>query len=237
MEIKRDKRFVVLIAAFNEEDRVKDTVVSAALVPGVVGVVVADDGSKDNTAETAMHAGAFVVNSKRNRGKGEALELAATTLLKVQPFGQLDGVLLLDADLGTSAAAAVELLEPLKDESADLVIGVLPSPTGKAGFGLTKSLARDGIAVFGEGFEAKAPLSGQRALTMDCLKCVRPFASRFSVEVDMTIKALQHQQRVIEVPVEMEHRYSGRNLKGFIHRGKQFNDINRLLNSYYKRKK
>ncbi len=229
------KRFVVLIAAYNEEERIADTVVAAALVPGVVGVIVADDGSSDATAAEATRAGAVVVSNTRNLGKGAAIELAASALERMRPFGIVDGVLLLDGDLGESAAAASSLLAPLAEDTADLVIGMLPSPPKKGGFGFVKSLARDGIAEFGGGFAAQAPLSGQRALTLDCLTCVRPFARGYAMEVDMTIRALQAQQRIAEVPVEMTHRFTGRNLSGFIHRGKQFMDVYRLLRSYSRR--
>ncbi len=235
MKTASEHHFAVLIAAYNEADLIRDTVIAAALVPGVVGVIVADDGSSDATTQEAMSAGAFVVGTTRNLGKGAAMELAAASLERVQPFGMVDGVLLLDGDLGTSASAAAALLEPLCAHEADLVIGILPSPPGKAGFGIARSLARDGIFEFGNGFEAQAPLSGQRALTLDCLSRIRPFASGYAMEVDMTVRALQQKQRVVEVPVEMTHRYTGRNLKGFLHRGRQFNHIYRLLNSYYKR--
>ncbi|MCL2808122.1 MAG: glycosyltransferase [Coriobacteriia bacterium] len=228
------QRIAVLITAFNEADRIKETVVAAALVPGVVGVIVANDGSEDATAEIATSAGALVVSNKHNLGKGAAMELAATSLEELKPFGSLDGVLLLDGDLGLSASAAKALLEPLKANTADMVVGILPSPSGKAGFGLALSLARDGIREFGGGFEAKAPLSGQRAMTLECLCLVRPFANGYAMEVDMTVRALQQQLRVAEVPVDMQHRATGRNLKGFIHRGRQFLQINRLLRSYYK---
>lgn len=229
-------RFAVLIAAYNEADLIHGTVVAAVQVPGVAGVIVANDGSDDTTAQVAAQAGAFVVNNKRNLGKGAAMELAAATLEQVQPFGLLDGVLLLDGDLGESAAAAEALLAPLLAKTADLVVGILPSPSRKGGFGFTKSLARDGIREFGNGFETQAPLSGQRALTLDCLSKVRPFARGYAMEVDMTVRALRQELRVVEVPVVMQHRATGRNISGFIHRGRQFSHINRLLNSYYKKR-
>jgi glycosyltransferase involved in cell wall biosynthesis len=224
-------RFAALIAAYNEADRIGDTVVASALVPGVAGVIVADDGSRDNTGERATQAGALVVRNKNNRGKGAAMELAVKTLAQTQPFGTLDGILLLDGDLGTSASAAAALLEPLRTNTADLVIGILPPPPDKAGFGLAQSLARNGIAELGGGFKAQAPLSGQRAMTLRCLDEVGPFARGYGMEVAMTIRALQKGQRVLEVPVAMQHRYTGRNLKGFLHRGRQFYHIYQTLSA------
>jgi len=233
METTYSPRFAVLVAAFNEEGRIYDTVAAAALVPGVVGVIVADDGSRDATVKAAVSAGASVVCNTRNLGKGAAMELAAAAL-EEQPFGALDGVLLLDGDLGSSASAASELLKPLIANTADLVIGILPSPPGKAGFGLAQSLGREGILKYGNGFEARAPLSGQRALTLDCLERIRPFADGYCMDVALTICALQQGQRVVEVPVEMQHRATGRNLGGFLHRGRQYFQIKRLLTAYDK---
>ena len=225
-------RFAVLIAACNEAERIFDTVTAAALIPGVVGVIVADDGSKDATADEAARAGALVARSERNLGKGRAMESAVAALHEAAFFSSLDGVLLLDGDLASSASAAAELLEPLIAGLADMAVGILPAPLGKAGFGLVLSLARKGIFEQGGGFEAKAPLSGQRALTLDCLNKVRPFADGYGLEVAMTISALRLDQRVVEVPVEIQHRATGRNLRGFLHRGKQYYQIKRLLNSY-----
>jgi glycosyltransferase involved in cell wall biosynthesis len=224
-----DQNIAVIIPAFNEAELIGKTIAAAHTIPNVSGVIVANDGSKDNTAKLATDAGAFVVSNATNFGKGAALELAVNALEQLKPFGRLDGVMLLDADLGDSAAAATVLLEPLAADKADMTIAVLPTPPGKAGFGLVKGLARDAIASYGNGFEAQAPLSGQRALRMDCLHKVRPFAKGFGVEVAMTIQALQQNQRILEIPADLKHRHSGRNLAGFWHRGKQFMDIYRLI--------
>jgi glycosyltransferase involved in cell wall biosynthesis len=232
-------RIAALIPAYNEAERIGTTVKAAQTIAGVVGVIVANDGSHDATAQRAMEAGALVVSNERNGGKGAALELAASALETLRPFGALDGVLLLDGDLSSSACEAAALLEPLTADTADLVIAVLPTPPagGRGGFGLVKGLARDGIAQYGCGFAARAPLSGQRALTMECLARVRPFAQGFAVEVAMTIKALQQKQRVAEVPAALAHRHTGRTLAGFWHRGRQFMDIYRLLRTLEKQHK
>ena len=64
----------ILVAARDEEDAIAGTV--AALqrqFPGAE-VIVADDGSRDRTADEAERAGAHVVRLPR-RGKGQALAL------------------------------------------------------------------------------------------------------------------------------------------------------------------
>ena len=222
-------RCAAIVPAYNEADRIADTVRAIQNIAAVAGVVVVDDGSRDDSARIAMRNGALVCANPENRGKGAALELGCNFLEQMRPFGQLDAVLLLDGDLGASAGAAGSLLTPLVTDRADLSIAILPAPAGPAGFGLVQRLAAEGIASFGDGFKAQAPLSGQRALNWDCLKLVRPFAPGFAVEVAMTLQALRHKQRLIELPVALSHRAYGRNLRGFWHRGRQFLDVWRLL--------
>ncbi len=102
-----------------------------------------------------------------------------------------------------------------------MAIATFPPPAGKAGFGLVKNLARWGIGRLGGEFEASAPLSGQRALTRACLATVRPFSAGYGVEVGLTVRALRAGFRLVEVPTTMSHAATGRDLQGFIHRGRQ----------------
>ena len=70
------------------------------------------------------------------------------------------------------------------------------------------------------GRELSAGLSGQRAVRMEMLSAIGPVPG-VCAEIAQH-KALAKGYRVLEVPVNMFHRESGRNLKGFMHRGKQF---------------
>lgn len=206
----------VLIPAHEESARIAATVQAARAIPGVTRVVVVDDGSRDDTADRAEEAGAKVVRLVFNVGKGAALEAGASRV------SDADVVLLLDGDLAETATQAAALLEPVLEGRADMSIATFPRPEAKAGFGLVKGLARWGIARMGGGFEASAPLSGQRALNAACFEAVRPFASGYGVEVALTVRALRRGFRIVEVPTTMGHAATGRNLQGFVHRGKQF---------------
>jgi hypothetical protein len=73
----------------------------------------------------------------------------------------------------------------------------------------------------GSGFDAEAPLSGQRALTREAFEACRPLAPGFGLETAMTMDLARLGFRVGEVPVDMTHRATGRGLDGFIHRGRQ----------------
>lgn len=213
---------VVLIPAFNEADLVGETVKAALAMPGVGDVIVIDDGSEDDTASVAEAAGARVMRMGRNQGKGAALSagLAET---------ESDIVLMIDADLGASAVETHRLLEPVFADEADMSIAVMEAPAGhKAGFGLARGLAAWGIKRYG-GMEVSAPLSGQRAVRRKLLEEIGGFETGFGVETALTIDALRKGYRIVEVPLPLRHRLTGRNWRGIVHRARQFADIARAI--------
>lgn len=207
---------VAIVPARDEADTVAATVAAIRALPGVAAVLVVDDASSDATAEAAELAGAVVLRLPRSAGKGAALEAG------LEASRDAEAVLLLDADLGAGAGRAAALLAPIAAGEADMTVAVLPRPAGSGGFGLVKGLARAGIARLGGGFAATAPLSGQRALTRAAVEAVRPLGFGFGAEVVMTVRALRAGLRVLEVPAEMSHRATGRDMAGFAHRGRQF---------------
>jgi glycosyltransferase involved in cell wall biosynthesis len=216
---------IALIPAHDEAQRIVATVTATASIAGVDRVLVIDDGSGDDTAARAEAAGAEVLRLGRNAGKGAALD-AGLALVRAEA----DIVLLLDGDLGESASEGERLLGPVVRGEADMTVAAFPRPTGKAGFGLVKGLARAGIRLLGgRGFEPTAPLSGQRALDRDALEAVTPFAFGYGVEVALTVRALRSGLRVLEVPTQMSHAATGRDAAGFLHRGRQFAHVARAI--------
>ncbi|HEY3415855.1 MAG TPA: glycosyltransferase [Armatimonadota bacterium] len=213
----------VLIPAFAEGERIAGTVTAARSLPGVAQVLVIDDGSTDETAARAELAGATVLRLPVNAGKGAALQAG----LHACPAADEAILLLLDADLGDSAAEAHRLLHPVRAGEADLAIATFPRLTVKTGFGLVKGLARIGTWLL-TGRWLAAPLSGQRACRRWVLAAA-PFAERYGVEVAMNIAAADAGARMLEVPVAMTHAVTGRTLAGFAHRGRQGGDILRAL--------
>jgi hypothetical protein len=134
--------------------------------------------------------------------------------------------LLADADLGVSAAGLSGLLDEVLAGRADLAIASFPT-LGGGGFGIVKRFSARAIGALC-GFEAREPLSGQRAITAACLEAVRPLAGGFGVETAMTIDAVRAGFRVAEIPIEhLTHRATGRSWRGFLHRGRQGADIAR----------
>lgn len=214
---------VVLIAARNEAQRLPATLAALhAALPGA-RIVVADDGSDDGTAQAARAGGAEVVRSERPLGKGGAATLAARAVLDATTASDPPIVLLCDADLGDSAQQLATLVDAVRRGDADLAVAVFARRVG-GGFGLAVGAARRAIARL-SGLETRAPLSGQRAMRGEVLACVTPFARGFGMEVGMTVDAVRAGFRVVEVEVELEHRATGRSLRGFAHRGRQLRDL------------
>jgi hypothetical protein len=208
---------VAIVPAKDRQDRVADTVAALGSVEGIDRVLVVDDGSTDATTERAREAGAQVLRLGRNRGKGGAV------LAGVAATPDADVYVLIDADVGADAAHAGTLLAPVLADEADLTIGVLPAAGRRGGFGMIRRLSSWGIGRASR-FDARAPLSGQRAVRAEHLRGLTG-AGRFGLEVAMTIDAANAGARVLEVPVPMEHLHTGRTVSGFRHRGAQGVDI------------
>ncbi|HEX2273224.1 MAG TPA: glycosyltransferase [Acidimicrobiales bacterium] len=207
---------MAIVPAYDRADTVGPTVCAVGALP-VDEVVVVDDGSTDGTAAAAEAVGARVLRLPTNVGKGGAVTAA------VAATPDADVYLLVDADVGESAAAAGELLGPVLAGDADMVIGVPPGAGRAGGFGMVRTLAGAGIAR-ATGWRPRAPLSGQRAVRADLLRRLR-LAPRFGLETALTIDALRAGARVTEIDVDLRHRPTGRRLSGFVHRGRQGRDI------------
>jgi hypothetical protein len=73
----------------------------------------------------------------------------------------------------------------------------------------------------------EAPISGQRAVRTEALRATLPFASGFGMEIGMTVDAVRAGYRLREYDLDLEHRATGRDLRGFLHRGRQLLDFAR----------
>jgi hypothetical protein len=198
----------ILIAARDEAERIGTTVAALREQFPDAQVIVADDGSRDATAHVAATAGARVVRLPR-RGKGQALTLGER---EAEP-GDL---LLCDADLRGD-------LTPLLGGDSDLTIAAFAQKQG-GGFGIAKEAARRLIGL-ASGYQAKEPLSGQRCLTQKARDAVFPLAAGFGCESAMTADAANAKLGIGETGLSLEHRATGRDLRGFLHRGRQLRDI------------
>jgi glycosyltransferase involved in cell wall biosynthesis len=223
----------VLVAAYNEAERIARTLAALARAFPGAPIWVADDGSTDATAKIARRAGAYVESSARVIGKGAAVTRAAEAATHhasdatAEP--EPDIFVLCDGDLGDSAAQLAALADAVAHDQADLAVAAFATRVG-GGVGLALAFARFAIRRRC-GLRTRAPISGQRALRRRTLEDVLPFAHGFGMEIGMTVDAVRAGNRVVEIELELSHRASGRTLAGFLHRGRQLLDFVRVYRS------
>jgi glucosyl-3-phosphoglycerate synthase len=212
---------VVIVAAQNEASLIGAALDAlAGALPGA-RLMVADDASSDGTQQEALRHGAWLVSRRRPHGKGGNVTAAAEAA--IGEYGDLDAVLICDADLGETAGELVTLVRAVETGRCDLAIGGFAQPrTG--GFGITLRYARRAVERL-SGARLEAPLSGQRAMRVSTLRQLIPFAAGWGLEVGMTIDAIRSGLRVEEVPLPLRHRATGRTPAGFLHRAGQLRDI------------
>lgn len=114
-------RLVVNIPAFNEEEKLAETIKSIPRqFDGIdeIFIQVVDDGSQDSTVELAREAGAnFVHSHKVNRGIGKTFRTSVEKALR----NGADIMVNMDADGQFNPADITKLIQPILDGEADMV--------------------------------------------------------------------------------------------------------------------
>jgi glycosyltransferase involved in cell wall biosynthesis len=214
---------IIIVSAYDEADRLPDTLAALASGFPCAEVIVADDGSSDETAQAATDGGARVVRSERTIGKGGATTLAARTVLSRALEPDPPVFVLCDGDLGASAAQLPALAQAVLDGRCDLAVAVFSARIG-GGFGFAVGYAQRAIRSL-TGLDLKAPISGQRAMSGPVFATVVPFAPRFGMEIGMTVDAARAGFVIEEVQLDLAHRATGKTWRGFVHRGRQLVDF------------
>lgn len=211
------KRYVsAIIPAYNEEKKIITTLKNLKF-NWLKEIIVINDGSIDRTEKNIID---YIDNGnhrvrlysfKENKGKGKAIEYGLE-----KAIGKI--ILLVDADLGESVVEAEKLILNLFYHKRDITIGILPIKGGGFGFLLkTANLLTHG--------KMKAPLSGQRALKRELLSKMCPLGRGYGLEIGMDLYILKNDLVYEEIECNFSHNITNRDIKGFIHRGKQLKDI------------
>ncbi|MBN1587666.1 MAG: glycosyltransferase family 2 protein [Candidatus Omnitrophica bacterium] len=115
----------VLIPAYNEGRHIGD-LVARVQATGYPALVI-DDGSKDDTAKAARHAGAEVIILDSNQGKGAAIQVGFDWALE----RNFEAALILDGDGQHDPAEIGRFIEAAQEEQVQLVLGNrLANPAG-----------------------------------------------------------------------------------------------------------
>lgn len=204
-------KITTVIPAYNEASQIGTVI--AKLKSYVDEIIVVDDASCDNTFETARLAGAVIVRHIINRGQGAALRTGTQLALD----RGADIIIHFDADDQFQAEDIPEMLAPLRDGSADAVLGSR-FLTKKSNLPKTKKYIIMPLARFANrllfNIKLSDPQSGFRALS-------RKSAEKLIIENDGMAHCTEiiHQlfkngDRVVEVPITVIYHEFGQKLSG-----------------------
>jgi glycosyltransferase involved in cell wall biosynthesis len=209
----------VIVPIFNEEKYAISTIKSLMKIKCADKIIVVDDGSTDRTWEKICGiSGIYIIRHSKNSGKAKSL------LDGVKSFDS-EIYLFADGDLGLCANRLELLIDEVMQNKCDLCIARMPETRRGGGIGLLRAFSRFAVKAL-TGVDIPCPLSGQRAVNKKMLNDKRVgYYNGYGVEIGMLIDALNSGYKVTVVDIELTHRITGRDMKGYWHRIRQFFDI------------
>ena len=193
---------VAVIPAYNEQGRIGAAVADAALFCDAV--VVVDDCSVDVSGREALEAGAIVLRHEINRGQGAALQTGMDYALHTLAA---DIIVHFDADGQMRGADIPRLVQPIKDDQADIVLGsrFLGEKTNmpfsrrlvlKAGIVFTMALS---------GIRVSDTHNGFRDLSRKAVEVMRITLDRMAHASEILDLIKVRDLRYVEVPVKIQY--------------------------------
>jgi glycosyltransferase involved in cell wall biosynthesis len=206
-------RVIAGIPAYNEAECIGEVIQKA--LRHVDEVIVADDGSVDDTARIAETAGATVVRSNLNQGAGNATRLC----FQVARDKNADALITIDADGQHNAEEIPSVVAPLFNKGADLVIGsrfieyVGDIPRYRR-FGI-------GIITLLLNFAAKVKISDSqscfRAYSKRAIKNLDITENGFGFSIETLVQARRKGLVIKEVPISCVYNAHSHSLNPLVH--------------------
>jgi glycosyltransferase involved in cell wall biosynthesis len=179
----------IVVPAFNEASVIGDVV--ADIRSAFDHVVLVDDGSKDNTGDIALRAGAHVVPHPVNLGQGAAIQ-TGVEYARSQPGAQVFATF--DADGQHRLKDVVQMIDRLSTDDVDLVVGTrFAEPTASKPPLLKRIILRVAALV--------SPSSRQLGLT-DAHNGLRVFNKKVADRLNITMSGMSHASEFITLAVE-----------------------------------
>jgi glycosyltransferase involved in cell wall biosynthesis len=206
---------VAVIAAYEEEQNIGDVLKSVPAFVGdlAVSTLVVVDGGHDGTAAVALDAGVFTCVLPVNLGHGAALRLG----YELAGARGAAYVVTLDADGQNDPAEMADIIEPVVEGSADLVIASRRLGSDQT----TDRLRRAGVQVYAWILnrildqELTDSSNGYRAFRMEVLDDIVPLLREDQYQTaEVVITAASRGWRIAERPTVWHPRASGTSKKG-----------------------
>ena len=188
------------IPAYNEEKNI--AVIIAKIMNKGFSVIVCNDGSTDMTGVIAEKMGAIVINHQKNLGYGAAIR---SIFLKARELG-CDALVTFDADGQHRIEDISKVLEPVRENQADMVIGSrflenknenIPSYR-KIGI---KTITK--ISNISTDLKITDSQSGFRAYNKKILEKILPSEFGMGVSIEILIKCNKSGFQILEVPIKV----------------------------------
>jgi glycosyltransferase involved in cell wall biosynthesis len=190
-------KMVIGIPAYNEEKNIASILLRLKNISE--HIIVCDDGSTDLTSEIAEKLGAIVVRHTKNLGYGAAIK---TIFLKAKEINT-DILTTFDADGQHRVEDISKVVEPIKNNLADLVIGSRFLNNNQK----IPTYRKVGIKVITEltnitgGTKITDSQSGFRSYSKKILENINPIESGMGISTEILIKTQKAGYKIIEVPI------------------------------------
>ncbi len=212
--MKKNPIIDVIIPAYNEEMSLPKVI---AEIPEMVrNIVVANNNSTDNTGRIAAEAGAQVVfESQKGYGKACLTAMDWIRKQKIQP----DIVVFLDGDYSDYPVEMVDLIQPILEGEAQMVIGSRAKGERESGSMTMPQVFGNWLAtnmmryMQGANFSDLGPF---RAIVWKDLLALNMVDQNFGWTIEMQIKAHKAGLRYTEVPVNYRKRIGVSKVSGTV---------------------
>jgi glycosyltransferase involved in cell wall biosynthesis len=219
MKKTADGKTLVIIPAYNEQEKIGAVISGIKLIDPDLDVAVIDDGSADQTASLALLAGANVIRHQSNMGYGAALQ----TGYKYAARLGYDFLVQMDGDGQHDPVYIPELLKMVKAGEADVILGsrflTNTAPGDASGLALTGIARKWGIKLFAfmasaiVGFKITDPTSGYQALNRSVIAFfTRDFFPCDFPDADIIVIVHRAGFKIKEYPMMMSRRSVGKSM-------------------------
>ncbi|EKD36927.1 MAG: glycosyl transferase family protein [uncultured bacterium] len=192
----------VVVPAFNEAQVITD-VIREVQSAGDYNIVVVDDGSKDNTCQTAASCpGVVALCHKINRGKGAATK---TGIVAAHKLGA-DIVVTIDGDGQHDPLDIEELIRPIIQGECEVVLGVRRRKKGEMPF--LKIIANkigNTITWFLYGIHVSDSQSGFRAYSRYAAGIIDTKADKYEYDSKVIREINNNRLSYREVPIKVRY--------------------------------
>lgn len=210
-------RIDVIIPAFNESGSI-GLVLRDIPKDLVREVIVVNNASTDDTAAVAASAGATVL-SETKRGYGAACLKGIAHISQKAADEQPDIVVFLDGDYSDYPGEMRNIVKPIEDQQADMVIGSRALGTKQKGSMMLQQIFGNWLATTlmrlftGARYSDLGPF---RAIKWKSLMELKMQDQNYGWTVEMQIKAARKHMRFTEVPVSYRKRIGKSKITGTV---------------------